>query len=289
MKPAPFDYYAPTSVDETCSLLARYGSDAKLLAGGQSLVPLLALRLAQPAALIDLNGVHELDYIRADDNGVAIGAMTRQRTVERSSIVRETCPLLPAAVEWIGHPQIRNRGTIGGSLVHSDPAAELPALATLLDATFTITNAQGAKRTVKPDEFFVTYLTTAVEPEEMLSEIYFPTLPAGTGWSFVEVARRHGDFALVGAAATVALDSAGACSNARIALFGVAPTATRSPSAEQALLNQKPDEQTIAAAASEVVKDIDPPGDVHASVEYRKYVATNLVRRALTEAVQRAK
>ncbi len=289
MKPAPFDYYAPTSVDETCSLLARYGSDAKLLAGGQSLVPLLALRLAQPAALIDLNGVHELDYIRADDNGVAIGAMTRQRTVERSSVMRETCPLLPAAVEWIGHPQIRNRGTIGGSLVHSDPAAELPALATLLDATFTITNAQGAKRTVKPDEFFVTYLTTAVEPEEMLSEIYFPTLPAGTGWSFVEVARRHGDFALVGAAATVALDSAGACSNARIALFGVAPTATRSPSAEQALLNQKPDEQAIAAAASEVVKDIDPPGDVHASVEYRKYVATNLVRRALTEAVQRAK
>ncbi len=289
MKPAPFDYYAPTSVDETCSLLARYGSDAKLLAGGQSLVPLLALRLAQPATLIDLNGVHELDYIRADDNGVAIGAMTRQRTVERSSVMRETCPLLPAAVEWIGHPQIRNRGTIGGSLVHSDPAAELPALATLLDATFTITNAQGAKRTVKPDEFFVTYLTTAVEPEEMLSEIYFPTLPAGTGWSFVEVARRHGDFALVGAAATVALDSAGACSNARIALFGVAPTATRSPSAEQALLNQKPDEQAIAAAASEVVKDIDPPGDVHASVEYRKYVATNLVRRALTEAVQRAK
>jgi len=289
MKPAPFDYYAPTSVDETCSLLARYGSDAKLLAGGQSLVPLLALRLAQPATLIDLNGVHELDYIRADDNGVAIGAMTRQRTVERSSVMRETCPLLPAAVEWIGHPQIRNRGTIGGSLVHSDPAAELPALATLLDATFTITNAQGAKRTVKPDEFFVTYLTTAVEPEEMLSEIYFPTLPAGTGWSFVEVARRHGDFALVGAAATVALDSAGACSNVRIALFGVAPTATRSPSAEQALLNQKPDEQEIAAAASEVVKDIDPPGDVHASVEYRKYVATNLVRRALTEAVQRAK
>lgn len=289
MKPAPFDYYAPTSVDETCSLLARYGSDAKLLAGGQSLVPLLALRLAQPAALIDLNGVHELDYIRADDNGVAIGAMTRQRTVERSSVMRETCPLLPAAVEWIGHPQIRNRGTIGGSLVHADPAAELPALATLFDATFTITNAQGAKRTAKPDEFFVTYLTTAVEPEEMLSEIYFPALPAGTGWSFVEVARRHGDFAMVGAATTVALDSAGACSNARIALFGVAPTATRSPSAEQALLNQKPDEQAIAAAASEVVKDIDPPGDVHASVEYRKYVATNLVRRALTEAVQRAK
>ncbi len=129
MKPAPFDYYAPTSVGEACSLLARYGSDAKLLAGGQSLVPLLSLRLAQPTVLIDLNGVPELAYIHADDGGVAIGAMTRQRTVEHSSVVREQCPILPAAVEWIGHPQIRNRGTIGGSLVHSDPASELPALA----------------------------------------------------------------------------------------------------------------------------------------------------------------
>ena len=289
MKPAPFDYYAPTSVGEACSLLARYGSDAKLLAGGQSLVPLLSLRLAQPTVLIDLNGVPELAYIRADDGGVAIGAMTRQRAVEHSSIVHEQCPILPAAVEWIGHPQIRNRGTIGGSLVHSDPASELPALAQVLDATFTITQTSGTKRTLKADKFFVTYLTTALEPDELLSEVYFPALPAGAGWSFVEVARRHGDFALAGVAAAVALDDSGVCSNVRVALFGVAPTATRSPGAEQALLHQKPDEQTIAAAASEVVKDIDPPGDVHASIAYRKYVATNLVRRALTEAAQRAR
>jgi aerobic carbon-monoxide dehydrogenase medium subunit len=287
MKPAPFDYYAPTNVDETRSLLARYGNDAKLLAGGQSLVPLLALRLAQPAVLIDLNSVRELDYIHVNDDGLAIGAMTRHRTLERSSVVRERCPLLSTAVEWIGHPQIRNRGTVGGSLAHADPAAELPALATVLDATLTVTDSRGTKRTLKPDEFFISFLTTALEPGDLLSEVYFPELPAGTGWSFVEVARRHGDFALVGAAATVTLDSMGTCSDARVALIGVAPTATRSPSAEQVLTGQKLDEQIIMAAASQVVKDIDPPGDVHASAEYRKYVATTLASRALTEAVQR--
>jgi aerobic carbon-monoxide dehydrogenase medium subunit len=275
-------------VDETRSLLAHYSGDAKLLAGGQSLVPLLALRLAQPAILIDLNSVRELDYIHVNDDGLAIGAMTRHRTLERSSAVHEKCPLLSAAVEWIGHPQIRNRGTIGGSLAHADPAAELPALAIVFDATFTIVDAQGTRRTLKANDFFVTYLTTALGPDDLLSEIYFPVLPASTGWSFVEVARRHGDFALVGVAATVTLDSAHTCLDARIALVGVAPTPVRALSAEQALLHQKPDEQTIAAAASEVVKDIDPPGDVHASAAYRKYVASTLVRRALTEAVHRA-
>ncbi len=288
MKPAPFDYYAPTSVEEACSLLSQYGDDAKILAGGQSLVPVMALRLAQPSVLIDINTVRELDYIHGDDHGLAIGAITRHRTVERSAAVREKSPILSAAVEWIGHPQIRNRGTIGGSLAHADPAAELPALAAVLDATFSVRNANGTKRTLKAADFFVTYLTTALDSDDLLSEIYFPALPPGTGWSFVEVARRHGDFALVGAAATVALDAAGNCSDARVALFGVAPTAVRSPSVEQALSHQKPDEQTIAAAAVEVVKDIDPPGDVHASAAYRTYVATNLVRRALAEAAQRA-
>jgi aerobic carbon-monoxide dehydrogenase medium subunit len=289
MKPAPFDYFAPTSVEEAGALLARYADDAKLLAGGQSLVPMLALRLAQPAVLIDLNGVSELADIRVDNGAVTIGAMTRHRAIERSSLVRESHPLLPAAIEWIGHPQIRNRGTLGGSLVHSDPAAELPALATALDATFVLTNSRGARRTLKPSDFFVTYLTTALEPDELLCEVSFPALPQGAGWSFAEVARRHGDFALVGVAAVIALDAAGSCSDVRIALFGVAPTAMRASSAEQALLNQQPDAQAIAAAAAQVLKDIDPPGDVHASSEYRRYVATNLVRRALTEAVQRAR
>lgn len=288
MKPAPFDYFAPTSVDEVRDLLAQYGDDAKILAGGQSLVPVMALRLAQPSVVIDINHVRELDYIRADAHGLAIGAITRHRAVERSTLVREKAPLLSAGVEWIGHPQIRNRATVGGSLAHADPAAELPALAAALEATFTVTNASGTKRTLKAGDFFVSYLTTALAADDLLSDIYFPALPAGAGWSFVEVARRHGDFALVGVAAIVGLDGAGNCSDVRVALFGVAPTAVRSPRAEQALLGQQPGEQAIAAAAAEVAGDIEPPADVHASSAYRIYVATNLVRRALTEAAQRA-
>jgi CO/xanthine dehydrogenase FAD-binding subunit len=288
MKPAPFDYFAPTTVDEVRDLLAQYGDDAKILAGGQSLVPVMALRLSQPSVVIDINRLRELDYIRDDAHGLAIGAITRHRTVERSPQVREKAPLLSAAIEWIGHPQIRNRGTIGGSLAHADPAAELPALAVALDATFTVTNASGAKRTLKASDFFVSYLTTALAADDLLSEIYFPSLPAGMGWSFKEIARRHGDFALVGVAATVGLDGAGECSDVRVALFGVAPTAVRAPGAEQALLCQKPSEQAIAAAAVAIASDIEPPADVHASAAYRVYVATNLARQALTEAVQRA-
>lgn len=288
MKPAPFDYFAPTTVDEVRDLLKRYGDDAKILAGGQSLVPVMALRLSQPSVVIDVNRVGELDYIRDDAHGLAIGAVTRHRTVERSPLVREKAPLLATAVEWIGHPQIRNRGTIGGSLAHADPAAELPALAAALDATFTVTNASGAKRTLKASDFFVSYLTTALDADDLLSEIYFPALPAGAGWSFQEVARRHGDFALVGVVAVVGLDDAGACSDVRVALFSVAPTAVRSPGAERALLGQKPGEQVIAASAAAIAGDIEPPADVHASAAYRLYVATNLVRQALTEAVQRA-
>jgi carbon-monoxide dehydrogenase medium subunit len=288
MKPAPFDYFAPTTVDEVRDLLAQYGDDAKILAGGQSLVPVMALRLSQPSVVIDINRLRELDYIRDDAHGLAIGAITRHRTVERSPQVREKAPLLSAAIEWIGHPQIRNRGTIGGSLAHADPAAELPALAVALDATFTVTNASGAKRALKATDFFVSYLTTALAADDLLSEIYFPSLPAGMGWSFKEIARRHGDFALVGVAATVGLDGAGVCSDVRVALFGVAPTAVRAPGAEQALLGQKPGEQAIAAAAAAIASDIEPPADVHASAAYRVYVATNLARQALTEAVQRA-
>ncbi len=289
MKPAPFEYFAPTSVEETCALLAHYSDDAKILAGGQSLVPLLALRLAQPAVLIDINPVRELDYIQASDAGLSIGARTRHRTLERSPVVREQFPLLSAAVEWVGHPQIRNRGTVGGSLVHADPAAELPALALALDATFTVVDSSGSRRTLKSDEFFVSFLTTALDTGELLREVSFPALPVGSGWSFMEVARRHGDFALVGVAATVTLDNARTCTGAHIALFGVGETTVRSRSTEQALIGQKPDEQVIAVAASEVVNDIHPLSDIHATAAYRKYVARNLVEQALTEAVQRAR
>jgi aerobic carbon-monoxide dehydrogenase medium subunit len=288
MKPAPFEYYAPSSVDETMGLLASFGDDAKLLAGGQSLVPLLALRLAQPSVLIDLNGVRELDYIHESGDALTIGAMTRHRTLERSALARSLCPLLSAGIEWVGHPQIRNRGTIGGSLVHADPAAELPALAAALGATFTIVSPQGSKRMVTSDEFFVTYLTTALGPDELLSEVTLPVLSTGTGWAFTEVARRHGDFALVGVAAIVSLDASGACTTARIALFGVGETPVRCTNAEQALLHRSVDERAITDAAAEVVSNIDPPGDIHASSAYRRYVATNLVQSALTEAARRA-
>jgi CO/xanthine dehydrogenase FAD-binding subunit len=270
------------------TLLADFGDDAKLLAGGQSLVPLLALRLAQPAVLIDLNGVRELDYIQENDDALSIGAMTRQRTLERSTVAQTRCPLLQAGLEWVGHPQIRNRGTIGGSLVHADPAAELPAVAAALGATFTIVSSQGARRTVMSDEFFVTYLTTAVGPDELLAEISFPVLSAGTGWAVTEVARRHGDFALVGVAAILSLDGDGICRAVRIALFGVGETPVRSASAEQALLHRQVDDQAISDAAAEVVNNIDPPGDIHASASYRRYVATNLVRSALNEAAGRS-
>jgi len=196
--------------------------------------------------------------------------------------------LLPAGMEWVGHPQIRNRGTIGGSLVHADPAAELPALAAALGATFTIVSSTGSRRTVSCDEFFITYLTTVVGPDELLSDVTLPVLSTGTGWAFSEVARRHGDFALVGVAAIINLDEDGTCSTASIALFGVGETPVRSTNAEQALLHRRVDEQAITEAAAEVVNSIDPPGDIHASASYRRYVATNLVRNAVTEAAGRA-
>src|SRR5256714_4782172 len=234
MKPAPFDYFAPTSVDEVRDLLNRYGDDAKILAGGQSLIPVMALRLAQPSVLIDINGVRELDYIRDDaSGGLAIGAITRHRAVERSPLVQQKAPLLASSLEWVGHPQIRNRGTIGGSLAHADPAAELPALAVALDATFTVTNAGGASRTLQAGDFFVSYLTTALAGDDLLSEIYFPSLPAGAGWSFQEVARRHRDVALVGVAAGVWVGGPGDCSPFGVALFGVCPNTVLSPRGEQ--------------------------------------------------------
>ncbi len=287
MKPAPFEYFAPTNVEETCAFLARYGDDAKILAGGQSLVPLLALRLAQPEVLIDINLVRTLDYIQVDAGGLTIGAGTRHRSIERSSAVREQFPLISAGVEWIGHPQIRNRGTIGGSLVHADPAAELPALALALDAMMTIVDANGSERRLSSNEFFVSFLTTALRSDELLREISFPPLPPGSGWSFKEVSRRHGDFALVGVATVVVLDDTHTCSDVRIALFGVGETAIRSRSAEQVLIGQKPDEKIITAAASETAKDIQPLSDIHATAAYRQYVARNLVEQALTEAIQR--
>jgi carbon-monoxide dehydrogenase medium subunit len=284
MKPAPFEYAAPETVEEAVSLLQRYDGDARALAGGQSLVPMLNMRLARPAALIDLNRVAALDYIRETDGRIAIGAMTRQRTVERSHLVRARQPLLYLATQNVGHPQIRNRGTIGGSLAHAHPASEYQAAAIALGARFTLTGPSGA-RVMPAEEFFVTYLTTALESEEILTEVEWPDSPLNTGRALLEVARRHGDFAIAGVAATVTRDGAGRCAEARIALFGIGGTAIRARGAEQALAGATLADATFADAGAAAAAEIDePPSDVHASGAYRRHVAGVLVRRALAEA-----
>lgn len=289
MKPASFEYESPTTLAETLSLLQQHGEEAKILAGGQSLVPLLNLRLARPDCLIDINRVKELDYIRSVNGGLAIGAMTRQRAVERSEVVASNCPLLREGVLAMSHPQIRNRGTIGGSLAHADPSAELPAVMVALDAQLTVVGPKG-KRTIPAAEFFVAYLTTSLEPGELLAEVSLPAWPARTGWSFLEVSRRRGDFAMVGVAVTLTLDSSKKkCQGARIVLTGVAGAPVRRPEAEKMLVGKEPSDALFAQVGLAAAKGLDPDSDIHASAEYRKSVAPVVVQRALRTALGRVK
>jgi aerobic carbon-monoxide dehydrogenase medium subunit len=283
VKPARFAYYDPSSIGEVLDLLAQHGDEAKLLAGGQSLVPLMNMRLARPANLVDLNGVAELTGLTVEDGWLRIGAMVRQRTVERSPLVAESWPLIAEACTFIGHSQIRNRGTVGGSLAHADPAAELPAVMTALEAEFVIRGARG-ERTVGADDFFLTYLTTCLEPDELLVEIKVPPPPPGSRPAFREVSRRHGDFALAGAAGLVALDQGGVCQDARIALFGVGPGPYRARAAESLLKGQQPTEALLIEVGLKAAEDLEPDGDIHASAEYRKEVGAVMVRRALLAA-----
>lgn len=288
MKPPPFDYFDPSTLGEAVSLLKEHEGEAKILAGGQSLMPLLNMRLARPGVLIDVNKVAELDYIRESDGWLAIGATTSERAVERSALVNSRQPLLHAATCLIGHPQIRNRGTIGGSLAHADPAAEYPAVAVALDAELRAVGPDG-DRIVKASDFFVTYLTTALEPTEVLTEVRLPALAERSGWSCMEIARRHGDLALAGVALTVTLEGGGNCSEARIALFGVGPTPIRAREAEQLLIGEKPGEKLFEQVGQKASEEIDEPlSDIHASAQYRQHLAQVLTRRALTEAVARA-
>lgn len=288
MKPARFDYVAPETAGEAVSLLNAYEGEAKILAGGQSLMPLLNMRLARPGLLVDLGRVAGLDYIRESGGGLAIGAMTTKRAVEQSALVQSRQPLLHAATLWIGHPQIRNRGSVGGSMAQADPAAEYPAVAVALDAELRVLGPAG-ERSIKAEDFFVTYLTTALEPNEVLIEVTFPVLGERTGWGFQEVARRHGDFAMVGTAVTVTLDAGGQCSDARIVLFGVGPKALRARGAEQMVIGERPGEELYRRAGQKAGEEIDEAlSDVHASAEYRQHLAGALTRRALAEAVGRA-
>ena len=286
MKLSPVDYEAPGTVAEALDLLAEHQDEASVLAGGQSLIPLLALRLAQPAVPIDINGVQGLSGVSLTDGWVTIGATTREYMAEESATIAELVPLLAAALPLIGHEAIRSRGTVGGSLAHADPAAELPAVARALNAEFVVRGPSG-ERVVPAADWFEGYLTTSRQADELLTEVRFLAARPGTGTSFQEVARRHGDFAMVGLATSVTLN-VGTITDARLAFAGVSDVPARATAAEELLEGERPTAELFDEAARVAAADIDPPSDLHGSAEYRKKVAAALVRRGLREAVGNA-
>jgi CO/xanthine dehydrogenase FAD-binding subunit len=290
MKPAPFKYYTPTTVDEALARLAEHGWEAKVLAGGQSLIPMMNFRLAQPSVLIDLNNVPELFYIQpAKDGGLRIGAMTRQRQVERDTLVAERAPMIHAAMPKVAYPQIRSRGTFGGSIAHADPSAELPAASVALRGRFRLRSRKRGERWTAADQFFVGLFTTVVEPDELLVEVALPPTPPRSGWSFLEVARRHHDFALVGVAAMVVLDGKGQCEDCRLVYFSVGDGPVQANRATALLQGQAPTPEAIRQAAEVAGReDVDPNSDINASAEFRRHLVQVLGQRALTEAFARA-
>lgn len=288
MKPAAFDYFAPESLDEAVALLGRHGQRAKVLAGGQSFAPMANFRVLRPEVVIDLNRIAALGYIRESGGGLAIGAMTRHRAVERSELVAKRCPLIASAVPNIGHAVIRNRGTVGGSLSHADPAAEWPVVAMALGATMVARSARG-ERQIPAADFFVGLLTTALDADEILTEIRFPVVPARTGAAFLEVSRRHGDFALVSAGAQVTLSASGTVEEARLALGGVGAGPFEANALAARLAGTKAQDNDIDALANGVSQSLEPMNDLHASSAYRTEVAAVLVGRAVRAALARAK
>lgn len=270
--------------------MSTHGYDAKPLAGGQSLVPTMNFRLAQPEVLIDLNGVDELFFLdESSDGGLRIGAMTRQRRLEKDPAVERRAPLLWETMPHIAHPQIRNRGTVGGSLAHADPAAELPAVAVTLGARLRLQSSRG-ERWVDAEDFYLGLFTTVVEPEELLVEIAIPAVQERTGFAFDEVARRHGDYAMAGAAARIQLNESGAVSAARLVYLSIGDYPTRAAKCEKVLVGESPTEALIDAAADAASQDdIDPIGDIHASAPYRRHLARVLARRVLSKALTRAR
>ncbi|HEY6792093.1 MAG TPA: xanthine dehydrogenase family protein subunit M [Trebonia sp.] len=286
MKLPDFNYEAPTTVAEAIALLAEHQDEASLLAGGQSLIPLLALRLAHPAVLVDINGLDELSGVSVTDGVVTVGALTREYMAEESGTVAETLPLLASALPLIGHEAIRSRGTLGGSLAHGDPAAEVPAVARALDAEFVVRSESG-ERVIPAAEWFQGYLTTSRRPDEILVEVRFPVAEPGTGVAFQEVARRHGDFAMVGLATSLTLTD-GMITGARLAFSGVADMPVRAAKAESLLVGQQPSAELFEEAARAATAPLDPPADLHGTSEYRKKVAAVLVRRGLRAAADNA-
>jgi carbon-monoxide dehydrogenase medium subunit len=287
VKPAPFEYHAPESVADVVAVLAAHGDEAKPLAGGQSLVPMLSLRLTRFEHLVDVNRVAELARVERRDGTLFVGATTRQATLERPGPAGDV-PLLGLAAPRIGHFQIRNRGTVGGSIAHADPAAELPAVALALDADLEVAGASGGRR-IPAREFFVGNWTTVLEPDELLAAIHFPVWSSGAGFAVDEVARRHGDFALTGVVCGVEVDSASVVTRATIAWFGMGSTPLRASAAETALIGSTPGPDDRTEIAQLAVRDLDPPDDVHASGEYRRRVGAHIVNRAVTRALQEAR
>lgn len=289
MKPAPFDYFAPQTLDEALSLLDQYGWDGKPIAGGQSLVPTMNFRLAAPTVLVDLNRIDELFFVAPRGEGLAIGAMTRQRTVERSPLVAERAPLISETMPYIAHPQIRNRGTFGGSLAHADPAAELPTLAVTLNARFRV-QRKGGERWVEAPDFYVGLFATDLQPGELLTEIVIPPMPARTGYAFDEIARQHGNYAMAGAAGLITLDDGGKVADARLVFLSLGEGPEMARQAQAALLGEVPTEAAITqAAAIAAAQDIDPVSDIHASADYRRHLAQVLAKRVLAKAAARAR
>jgi carbon-monoxide dehydrogenase medium subunit len=290
MKPPPFEYYNPRTLDEALSHLAEHGYDAKVLAGGQSLVPMLNFRLAQPAVLVDLNNITDMAYIQADDSGgVRLGAMTRHAQVERDAIIAERAPLIHETMPLIATSQIRSRGTFGGSIAHADPSAELVAVSVALDGRFRL-RSQSGEREVLATEFFLGMFTTLLEPEEVLVEISIPSLPPKTGWAIKEIARRPHDFALVGVAAVVSLNGGQRIRDSRIVFLSVGDGPVVAEQAAESLRDQVATPDVLLTAAEIAANDdIDPSNDIHASADFRRHLAKVLTRQALETAIERAK
>ena len=284
MKPAPFKYVVPGTVDEALAALAEHGDDARPLAGGQSLVPLMNMRIARPAVLIDLNRVAGLDGVEADGDALVLGAMVRQSAAEADPLVAGNCPLLKQTLRFVGPPSTKNRGTVGGSLAHADPLAELPGAALALGAEFVVESVRG-RRALAPETFYIAELTTALEPDELLREIRWPRAAADAQSAFVESGNRAEGPAVAGVACTLRRDEAGSCRTVALAAIGVGPGPVRLGSAERVLTGEKPGAAAIAAAAAAAGDDIDPRDDVHASARYRARLTVALVERAIQRAL----
>lgn len=285
MKPASFTYYCPSNLEEAVKLLDEFGSEGKILAGGQSFIPILNMRMSEPGCLIDINQINELKGIRVEDGIVKIGALTTQRELEQNEAIRTHIPILAEATQFIGHVQTRNRGTVGGSVAHADPSAELPLCFLALDAEIVIDSMDGSRKT-SINDFFITYLTTELMPEEILTEIHV-SLSQPYGYAFEEFCRRHGDFALAAAACLLSVDEAGVIDHARLVLGGVEAIPLLAEEAMEYLIGKSLTEETLEMAVELAVINADPDADLHASKEYRLHLTKVLTRKALLKAYDR--